>query len=301
MTPKDTISQLVHEATQLRNQAKQALSMGIHADEAPIVGGLLVEVFAPYGTKGLARGVGKSIRKVSRSNSSAQWRQEGDRFLSRCESVVKDMSVNTHNLPFTGNSSRLVGKFNRARRLKNPVPFFDTLIIVLQEIQNQDLIWNKDILKELACRKEIAQQERMEKVKLQSESRTITRLAKTVNLFDRFSISQHLRQFPAVQQSILGALNRLRTNDPDAERHCITSCRIAIESMCIELSKCGDWKAGLCKIFPSETDQRQVKGVWNYLSGKGAHGGHIPTKEEAEYALKITIATLEQIINKRSG
>ena len=90
MTPKDTVSQLVHEATQLRNQAKQALLTGIHADEAPIVGDWLVKAFVPYGAKGLARGVGRTIRKSSKSNVSVQWRQKGELFLPRCESVVKN-------------------------------------------------------------------------------------------------------------------------------------------------------------------------------------------------------------------
>lgn len=124
MTPKDTVSQLVHEATQLRNQAKQALLTGIHADEAPIVGDLLVKAFVPYGTKGLARGVGRTIRKSSKSNVSVQWRQKGELFLPRCESVVKNISINARNLPPRGNSDKLVKKFNRARRLKNPVSFF---------------------------------------------------------------------------------------------------------------------------------------------------------------------------------
>jgi len=386
MTPKDTVSQLVHEATQLRNQAKQALLTGIHADEAPIVGDLLVKAFVPYGAKGLARGWGRTIRKSSKSNVSVQWRQKGELFLPRCESVVKNISINARNLPPRGNSDKLVKKFNRARRLKNPVSFFDTLINILNEIQSQDLIWNKDIPQELAhrkeivrqeqieranlqseskditrlaksvnlldklsisqnlkqfpdvqrsilgaldrlqtfvCRiiflfkkyliwnkdipqelahrKEIVRQEQIERANLQSESKDITRLAKSVNLLDKLSISQNLKQFPDVQRSILGALDRLQTNDPDAERHCITSCRVAIESLCMKLGSCGDWKAGLRKIYPSETDQRQVKEVWNYLSGKGAHGGHIPTKDEAEYALKITIATIEQIIKSRGS
>jgi len=265
------------------------------------VGDLLVKAFVPYGAKGLARGWGRTIRKSSKSNVSVQWRQKGELFLPRCESVVKNISINARNLPPRGNSDKLVKKFNRARRLKNPVSFFDTLINILNEIQSQDLIWNKDIPQELAHRKEIVRQEQIERANLQSESKEITRLAKSVNLLDKLSISQNLKQFPDVQRSILGALDRLQTNDPDAERHCITSCRVAIESLCMKLGSCGDWKAGLCKIYPSETDQRQVKEVWNYLSGKGAHGGHIPTKDEAEYALKITIATIEQIIKSRGS
>lgn len=59
-----------------------------------------------------------------------------------------------------------------------------------------------------------------------------------------------------------------------------------------------DWKNSLNNIFSSDTDRKQVKGVWNYLSGKGAHGEHNPTKKEAEYCLQSTIATLNFIINR---
>jgi hypothetical protein len=59
-----------------------------------------------------------------------------------------------------------------------------------------------------------------------------------------------------------------------------------------------DWKQGLNNICPSKTDRKQIKQVIHYLSGKGAHAGHEPNKSEAEYCLKITIASLELMLDK---
>ena len=299
MTPKDALSQLIYEASQLRNQAEQALSTGIHSDDAPIVGEWLVKAFVPHGLKGAARKLGNSGRKVSKSNVRSHWRQIGNQFLSQCTASIREMSINVQNLSARGNSSKLITKFNRVRYIKNPVTFFDTLITVLDEIRNLDLIWNKDIYGELAKRKATIEQEQKERAVLKASSPKLDRLARTIDIYNRLSISEQLNRYPNVQQSILGALDCLLRGGPDTERQCITSCRVSIEALCIQIGENGDWKTALGGIFPSETDQKAIKGVWNYLSGKGAHAGHNPTKEEAEYGLKITIATLEQIANRR--
>ena len=301
MTPKYTISQLIQEAVQYRYQAEQALSIGIHTDQAPILGELLVQAFVPHGAKGLTRKIGRSIRKTSKYNVNSYWRLFGDQILGKCESSVKDMSIKVRTLSDGGNSSNLSKKFNRVRRIKNAVSFFNTLILVLQEIQNQDLIWNRDIPIELALRKAIMEQEKKEKAILRASSPMLVRSAQTIEIYNRLSVAEKLKNYPNVQESVLGALDRLHKGGPDTLRQCIVSCRAAIEALCIQIGKNEDWKKALNSIFPSETDRKSIKSIWNYLSGKGAHGGNIPVKEDAEYALKITIATLEQIINKSSG
>lgn len=301
MTPKDALSQLIYEASQLRNQADQALSIGIHSDDAPIVGEFLVKALIPHGLRGVARKLGSSGRKVSKSNVRSQWRQIGNQLLSQCIISIREMSINLQNISDRGNSSKLITKFNRVRHIKNPVAFFDTLITVLDEIRNLDLIWNKDICGELTKRKATLEQEQKERAVLKASSPKLDRLARTVDIYNRLSISEQLKRYPNVQLSILGALDCLLRGGPDAERQCITSCRVSIEALCIQIGENGDWKTALGSIFQSETDQKAVKGVWNYLSGKGAHAGHNPTKEEAEYGLKITIATLEQIASRRNN
>jgi hypothetical protein len=75
---------------------------------------------------------------------------------------------------------------------------------------------------------------------------------------------------------------------------------VAVEQFCIDAGKSGNWKEGLRNILESETDRRHVIGEWNYLSGKGAHGGHDPTEMEAKHCLRITVSCLE-FMSERMG
>ena len=298
MDTKNEIARLINQGRNLRTQASQRISPWIHSKEAQFLGNFFLKTTVEHGDKGLLRKAGGVIQKTDKENIQNEWRNRGNAFLSECISVVGQMSINAKNLTISGNSRKLIQKFNRVRKIKNPVKFFDAVLVVLEEIQNLDLIWNRNIPQELTQRKEIMEKEKQEKVNLRERSKDITKIARTVDLFDRLSISNQLKNYPHIKTSILGALDRVQANDPDSERHCINSCRVAIESLCMEMGKNRDWKTALKNIFPSETDFRQVKNVWNYLSNKGAHGFHNPTKKEAEYCLQSTIATLNFIINK---
>ena len=298
LLPRDEILNLIYRGKNLQNQINQKISSEIHSSEIPIIGDFLIKEIVPHGYKKLARNTGKYLKNKAKQDTEKQYQDIAQRFFLECESKIKQMSINTKNLTVSGNSQRLTQKLNRIRKIKNPISFLRTLVIVLEELQNLNIIWNKDISAELAKRKEIIEKEKQEKAKLKVESGNITRLAQTVELFDKISISNSLENYPSVKNSILGALDRLQTNDPDAERHCITSCRAAIESLCITEGKNKYWKESLNNILLSDTDCRQVKGIMHFLSGKGAHGGRNPTKKEAEYCLQLTIATINFIFNR---
>ena len=298
MTPKDEIFSLIQMGNTLHKQAEQALSTGIHSNGMSFLGDFITKEIVPHGYRRMARNAGKTLHRTAKKDIENQWNERGRRFLFECESKIRQMSVNTKNLTRTGNSSRLVQKFNRVRRMRNPVLFFITTVAILEELEHLDLIWNNDIANELTHRKEIAEVEKREKANLRRMSPRITKDASLVDLFDRLAISEQVKRYPSVKNSVMGAFDRLDANDPDSFRHCIVSCRAAIESFCIETGHDADWKNALNNVLSSDTDRKQVKGVWNYLSSKGAHGGHHPTKEEAEYCLQLTIGTLTFIISK---
>lgn len=298
-TPKDEIYRLVRRGKHLRNQANHAISLGIHGDEATIVGDFIVKAFVPRGHKKVARQLGKTIQKREKERIKPHWRKIGDQFLSECCSVISQMSIFSNKMSVSGNSCRLLQRFNRVRKIRGAVTFFDNTISVLEEIMNLDIIWNGDIGQRLKTFREKERKDMAMFRELRKKSGDITRMAKTVDLFNRLSIAGQLKDFPHIRDSVLGAIDRIQTDDPDSNRHCITSCRVAIESLCIMIGKNNDWKTALNNIFTSEADRKQVKAVWNYLSGKGAHGGHTPTKKEAEYSLQVTIATLQFILTKR--
>jgi hypothetical protein len=192
-------------------------------------------------------------------------------------------------------------KFNAALRMKNPVRAMERTIYVLQEISSLNLLWNAEIPRELERRRELKLKALEEKRKLKIAERRVVRNQVAVEALDRNGIGALLEKYPAVRTSVLGAFGTLENGGPDAERHCVISCRTSLENLCIAIGGENDWKASLKKIFPSETDQRYVVAVWNYLSGKGAHGGHTPTQSEAEYGLKQTVATIQIIIERMNA
>ena len=292
MNPNENLQQLASQARALAAQAGQALQTGYHSPQAGVMGSLLATAAVPYGLKGLSRTAGRTVARASKSNTKTQWLRTGRNLLSQCESMFRGISVNSRNLRPEGNSSKLLLKLNRVRRATNPVTFLNALAVVLEEASQYDLLWNRDIPAELAKRAELAAQERSARAALRASSPEVVRLSKAIDVYDRLQIAEPLREHPAVAESVLGAIDGLVWQGPDANRQAIASCRASIERLAIELGGVGDWKEALKKVATSETDNRAIVGAWNYLSGKGAHGGHDPSRDEAEYGLRITIAAL---------
>lgn len=296
-TAKDSLRNLQSQAISLRDQATQALSLGIHSPGAGLAGGLIVKALIPHGYKGLARGAGRAVQKTSQVNLRAQWLQAGRTLLSQSEAAVREMSIRSRNLPPHGNSTKLLVKFNRVRRATNPITLLSTLAVVLEELSAADLLWNREIPAELQARKEAVELERRSKAELKASAPRYLQVAATIDLYNRSSISGALRMYPEAEQSMLGALDRLAVGGPDAERHALLSCRAAIENTCTRIGGNGDWKTALKTVLPSESDQKAVFSVVNYLGSK-VHGGHTPTRAEADQGLRLTIATLESIAER---
>ena len=57
----------------------------------------------------------------------------------------------------------------------------------------------------------------------------------------------------------------------------------------------GNWRMGLKALLPSQTDQRAVMDVVNFIGGK-VHGGHTPSRVETEHGLKLTVTTLTFLV-----
>jgi len=301
VNPNDKLQELASAAKQLTAQAGQALQTGYHSPQAGLLGSYLATEVVPYGLKGLARTAGRAVARSSRATTKGQWLETGRGLLSQVESLLREVSVNSPKLTTRGNSARLLLKLNRVRRMTNPVSFFSTLAIVLEETSKYDLLWNRDIGAELARRADQVSQERSARAALRASSPEVVRLSRTVDLYNRLQIADSLRDHSAVSASVLGAMDVLTRQGPDANRQAIASCRASIERLAIELGGVGDWKTALGRVLPSETDRRAVIGAWNYLSGKGAHGGHEPTRDEAEFALRITISTLTYLTESKQG
>jgi hypothetical protein len=254
----------------------------------------------PRGYKGLVGGLGKAVQRSSRTNLRAQWLRAGRDLLSKAEVAVREMSVRSRSLQAAGNSAKLLAKFNRVRRATNPITLLGSLAIVLEEISTADLIWNREIPTELASRREATELGRRATAELRASAKRSVEIATTIDLYNRTSISGALRTYPEAEQSVLGAMDRLASGGPDAERQALLSCRAAIESTCIRIGRSGDWKTSLKIALPAESDQRSVAAVVNFLGSK-VHGGHSPSRAEADHGLRLTIATLESLAQRRTS
>ncbi len=283
---KDQVRNLIARAASMCDQARQEVrSAGGPA--LPILGDVAVRTVIPRGLKGASRQLGRSALRAHKEQVNERWRSAGAALAHECETAVSRMSIRTGNLTPEGNSQRLVRKFNYLRRIKTATTFLENLIGVLQEIEGLDLVWNHDIGGELEGRRQLREA-------MRPRAREGTRRFEGA----RVRIVERLKGFPRASQSIASAFDRMGDADPEAPRHVIVSCRVAIEQLCLEATSEKDWKKGLVVIIASESERRHVKQNWDYLS-KAAHGGHTPDAKEAEHCLDLTVGLLEFILERK--
>lgn len=294
-SPRDSILQFQSRVIALRDQAAQALRSGARSHGSRAIGGLLVREFVPHGYKGMARNLGRSLGDTGAANARDQWSRVAASMLTESEALIRQISVRSPRLPAGGNSAKLLVKLNRARRATNPVTLLSVLSAVLDELSSSDLLWNHEVGVELETRRQAAEADRRAKALLRSEAAGYVRRVRYLNLYDATVVGDSLREHPVVVESLTGAIDRLQQGGPDVERQALLSCRSAIERLAIERTGIGDGKTAVRALLPSETDHKPVVAVMNYLGSK-IHGGAVPTRAEAEYGLKLTIATLETIV-----
>lgn len=275
----NTLNALINDALSLRGQIEYSLNNNTVNNNLISEG--LVRFVVPHGFKGFTRKVGGGAYKLACRQKEAELRSRAGFFLQQCESALSKISINKKDLDHSGNSKVLIRKFNRAKRIKHPVKFLDAVISVLNEIKTYDLIWNKDISSVL---------EDMKRPLLKQK-------ASQTDLWNVAGSVESLERYPGIQKQILGAFERLKSKDIESNRHCINSCRVAIENLCVKLGGHSNWKISLKDIYPSDMDVKVVKNVWNYLSSRGMHAGHEPTYEDAEYCLKLTLTALSKLMS----
>jgi len=295
-TPHDEIRNLIRQAKALDERAQTAIKK-VKSPLNPILGDYAVKSLVPHGFKGAVRSAGKNIYRDHKDEIDVHWREEGVRLTDHCVSKIGGMSSVTKNMTMSGNSRKLVTKFNRLTNKKTALAYIRNLISILEGIEKLDLIWNTDIESELKRRVEEKEWLRREEEALKLEARAIVEEATRSQFSRKDSIMKRLEVFPRSRRSLVSAFTQLQSPDPEGPRHCIFSSRISIEQLCMDAGASGDWKKGLANLVSSGTDRRQVKAIWNHLSGKGAHGGHDPTTKEAERCLTITLTSLEMILD----
>jgi hypothetical protein len=296
MTPKDSISELIRNAQRIQMQLAN-MPNRITPQER-VMGRLFVKAVMPYGMEGIARDLGYAAAVKARNEQSAANLQMVQQFILGCQNEIGKISIVSKNLSSAGNSSSLMRKFNPVMQLRDPLKVINRAIQILYRIQTYDLTWNINIPAELNRRKEQKMIELEEKRKLKVAKRRVEMSQGAQEALDRNEIGVRLEKYPTVRISVLGAFDALENEGPDAERHCISSCRTALETICIEIGGIGDWKEAAYAIFHSDSDRNLIKAIHHYLSAKGSHGGHEPTRHEAEAGLKQTMVVIGMILDE---
>lgn len=264
----------------------------------PILGDLAVKNLVPHGFKGAVRSAGKRAYSDHKKDIDARWREECIRLNERCVSSVSRMSTSTKNLTMAGNSRKLVTKFNKVMKMKTAHAYIGNLVLTLEEIQGLDLIWNCDIGEELKRREEEREWLRQEESALRAGAKAIVEEAKRARFSNKDSVLEGLKGLPRPRQTLVSAFNQLQSPDPLGPRLCILSCRMAIEQLCIDAGGSKNWKEGLANICTSSTNRQQVNRIYQYLSGRGSHGGYDPTVEDAEHCLEYTLTTFGLLLQE---
>jgi hypothetical protein len=295
-SPQDEVRSLIRQANDVHERAQSALK-AVKGPIGPAIGSYAVTKYVPHGYKQIARSFGRDLQKDAKVDVDSQWRQQGVQLADTSQRTIGRMSIRTKNLTLSGNSRNLVVKFNKLTSKKTAPAYIRNLISILEGVEKLDLIWNTDIEGELRHRVEEKERLRREKEALKLEAGAIVEEARRSQFSKKETVLHRLKGYPLSRQSLVSAFSELQSPDPEAPRHCIFSSRVSIEQLCIDAGGSGNWKEGLNTLLSSNTDRRQVKAVWNNLSGKGAHGGHNPTPKEAEQCLALTLTTLEIILD----
>ncbi len=295
-SPQDDVRSFIHQAKDLHERAASAIKT-VKGPVGPALGSYAVTKIVPHGFKQVARSFGRDIQRDAKADVEIKWRQQGVQLMDTCVRKVGQMSTRAKNLTMSGNSRNLVVKFNKLTSKKTALAYIRNLISILEGIEQLDLIWNTEIEGELKLRAEEKERLRREEEVLMLEAGALVEEARRTQFSKKESVIHRLEGYPMARQSLVSAFHQLQSPDPEAARHCIFSCRVSIEQLCIDAGASGNWKKGLSNLLSSKTDRKQVTAVWNNLSGKGAHGGHNPTPKEAEHCLALTLTTLEIILD----
>ena len=103
-------------------------------------------------------------------------------------------------------------------------------------------------------------------------------------------------------EALEGAVESFKLKGKNYGRMAIASCRSAIEDLCILHGGESSWGAGLDKLVTGRNQRTIVGRHYGHLSALGEHSlGQIPSDEEVETSIVLTLASIRIILGKRSA
>ncbi len=227
---------------------------------------------------------GLETRYTNLANAFEQWFNEGLR-------LIRSVSVATKNITPRGNSATLVGRLVRAMEPNRLGTRIVRTLGVLEAIAALDLVYNEDIPELLRQRR----QEAMEERRLAREAKLLdlSDLApgmELVKLQNREHVRTTFAAHPEVGRMMEGALDAYASTRADAYRQALSSCRNALQLLVREVAGEVTWGAGVALLVEGSR-KRLINDTWAFLSGYGSHPGGKPTKKDAAYGIRMTMAS----------
>ncbi len=243
------------------------------------------------GRKRLATALGKTWLRGNLVQRYSSMTKNFDQWYTETVAALRRISVARKNLARGGNSSILVTRLARAKTYRRLDTQIAKAVGTLEAITSEDLVYNDEIDElRFQWRKEAHEERRRAREGQLLDLRNVAPELGSVKLEGRDELRTQLAGHPEVARMIEGGLDTLSTTGADANRQALASCRSAIELLVIEITGDAEWRTGLSKLADG-TRKKLVAGTYAFLSGYGSHPGGVPTKRDAEYGIRMTIAS----------
>ncbi|HEX9341648.1 MAG TPA: hypothetical protein VF992_10850 [Thermoplasmata archaeon] len=243
------------------------------------------------GRKRLAAALGKTWLRGNLVQRYSSLTKNFDQWYTETVATLRRISVARKNLAHGGNSSALVKRLATAKTYRRLDTQIAKAVGTLEAIASEDLVYNDEIDELRFQRKKEAFEElRRGREEQLLDLRKVAPELGSVKLENRQELRTQLAGHPEVARMIEGALDTLSTTGADANRQALASCRSAIELLLIEMTGETEWRTGLNELAAG-TRKKLVAGTYAFLSGYGSHPGGVTTKRDAEYGIRMTIAS----------
>ena len=243
------------------------------------------------GRKRLATALGKTWLRGNLVQRNSSVTKNFDQWYTETVAALRRISVAQKNLARGGNSSVLAKRLARAKTYRRLDTRIAKAVGALEAIVSEDLVYNDEIGElRLQRSKEAFEERRMAKEEQLLDLTNVAPELGSVKLENRNDLRTQLTGHSEVARMIEGALDTLSTTGADASRQALASCRSAIELLVVEITGEPEWRTGLSKLAEG-TRKKLVAGTYAFLSGYGSHAGGVPTRRDAEYGIRLTIAS----------
>jgi hypothetical protein len=290
--PRDELRSLIDRGKVLIREAESIAQASKSLDPNVRLGvGVFDLAVGLKGRKRLATALGKTWLRGNLVQRYSSMAETFDQWYTETVAALRKISIARKNLARGSNSSVLVTRLARAKTYRRLDTQIAKAVGTLEAVMSEGLVYNDEI-DELRFQRRKEAQEGRRRVREEQllDLRDVAPEPRSVKLENRDELRTELAGHPEVARMIEGALDTISTTGADANRQALASCRSATELLVIEITGEPEWRSGLSKLAEG-TRKKLVAGTYAFLSGYGSHPGGVPTKRDAEYGIRMTIAS----------